>query len=335
MNQEQGLLQPIGRTKSGYRLYTPEAEHRLRFIQRAQRLGFSLADVDLIVRKFKVNREKLGKGTKYRSPGMLVPCIIYAYYKENNKPINERELLGVARISKQDFNAFKLSIIRIWPEYQERNRKEYIKKRILELSQHFNLGMSFYFQSYRILNRFYESIKNTKDDVIVGLVTSITLLCSEKDKEVSVCAICERLNIKMSTIHRQVERKVMQKFKVSGFKSLVRSAELLKKVMLKLGVLDPAFVGVQDLVDDSTDIVQVVLGRAVQVHNHLTYSEENYLITRSDTGYLIASVREGKSQEYENYGYSTNKNFEKIRDKRPMKLELWKYYSPKGPPLTV
>ena len=43
--QEQGLLQPIGRTKSGYRLYTPEAEHRLRFIQRAQRLGFSLAEI--------------------------------------------------------------------------------------------------------------------------------------------------------------------------------------------------------------------------------------------------------------------------------------------------
>ena len=43
--QEQDLLQPIGRTKSGYRLYAPEAEHRLRFIQRAQRLGFSLADI--------------------------------------------------------------------------------------------------------------------------------------------------------------------------------------------------------------------------------------------------------------------------------------------------
>ncbi|TET83400.1 MAG: MerR family transcriptional regulator [Anaerolineales bacterium] len=43
--QEQGLLQPIGRTESGYRLYTPEAEQRLRFIQRAQRLGFSLADI--------------------------------------------------------------------------------------------------------------------------------------------------------------------------------------------------------------------------------------------------------------------------------------------------
>jgi DNA-binding transcriptional MerR regulator len=43
--QEQGLLHPAGRTPAGYRLYTPDAEHTLRFIQRAQRLGFSLSDI--------------------------------------------------------------------------------------------------------------------------------------------------------------------------------------------------------------------------------------------------------------------------------------------------
>ncbi len=40
-----GLLVPAGRTDAGYRLYAPEAEQDLRFIQRAQRLGFSLADI--------------------------------------------------------------------------------------------------------------------------------------------------------------------------------------------------------------------------------------------------------------------------------------------------
>ncbi len=43
--EEQGLLQPDGRSDSGYRLYQPEAVQRLRLIQRAQRLGFALADI--------------------------------------------------------------------------------------------------------------------------------------------------------------------------------------------------------------------------------------------------------------------------------------------------
>ncbi|MBN6740993.1 heavy metal-responsive transcriptional regulator [Acidithiobacillus ferrivorans] len=40
-----GLIQPVQRTRSNYRLYDGEAESRLRFIRRAQNLGFSLAEV--------------------------------------------------------------------------------------------------------------------------------------------------------------------------------------------------------------------------------------------------------------------------------------------------
>ena len=48
--EQQGLLSPSGRTAAGYRLYAPEAEHTLRFIQRAQRLGFSLADIRALLK---------------------------------------------------------------------------------------------------------------------------------------------------------------------------------------------------------------------------------------------------------------------------------------------
>jgi len=47
--EEQGLLSPAGRTKAGYRLYHPSAEQTLQFIQRAQRLGFSLADIGTLL----------------------------------------------------------------------------------------------------------------------------------------------------------------------------------------------------------------------------------------------------------------------------------------------
>jgi DNA-binding transcriptional MerR regulator len=47
--EEQGLLEPASRTEAGYRLYGAEAEQRLRFIQRAQRLGFSLADIQILL----------------------------------------------------------------------------------------------------------------------------------------------------------------------------------------------------------------------------------------------------------------------------------------------
>ncbi len=43
--ERRGLINPCERTASGYRLYQPEAGQRLRFIRRAQALGFSLDEI--------------------------------------------------------------------------------------------------------------------------------------------------------------------------------------------------------------------------------------------------------------------------------------------------
>ena len=40
-----GLLAPVGRTDSGYRLYSAADVHTLRFIKRARDLGFPMADI--------------------------------------------------------------------------------------------------------------------------------------------------------------------------------------------------------------------------------------------------------------------------------------------------
>ena len=40
-----GLLQPIGRTASGYRVYNEQEVHALRFVRQARRLGFLVDDI--------------------------------------------------------------------------------------------------------------------------------------------------------------------------------------------------------------------------------------------------------------------------------------------------
>ncbi len=47
--ERRGLLRPERRTRSGYRLYGADAEQTLIFIRRAQRLGFSLDDIRLVL----------------------------------------------------------------------------------------------------------------------------------------------------------------------------------------------------------------------------------------------------------------------------------------------
>ncbi|HKT73400.1 MAG TPA: MerR family transcriptional regulator [Steroidobacteraceae bacterium] len=47
--EREGLLKPARRTGGGYRLYSADAENTLLFIRRAQRLGFSLEDIKLVL----------------------------------------------------------------------------------------------------------------------------------------------------------------------------------------------------------------------------------------------------------------------------------------------
>ncbi|WP_235216041.1 MerR family transcriptional regulator [Mycobacterium kyorinense] len=47
--ERRGLLPDPPRTVSGYRRYGPEAVRRVRFVKRAQELGFSLAEVDVLL----------------------------------------------------------------------------------------------------------------------------------------------------------------------------------------------------------------------------------------------------------------------------------------------
>ena len=48
--ERRGLLQPAGRRASGYREYLPDAVGVVRFIRHAQALGFTLAEVEELIR---------------------------------------------------------------------------------------------------------------------------------------------------------------------------------------------------------------------------------------------------------------------------------------------
>lgn len=63
--EKEGLLVPGRRTASGYRLYGPDAERTLLFINRAKRLGFSLDDI----RQFLVAGQPEGDGPRRGKAG--------------------------------------------------------------------------------------------------------------------------------------------------------------------------------------------------------------------------------------------------------------------------
>jgi len=297
-------------------------------------LSLPESDKGKVIGNFMEIRSKIIRGTKYRSPEKLVPLVIYFTCKYDCKPIDEQALLAVSNIDKKDFQSFKLQICEFKPEYKERNRREYIVQKILEITEHFGLGMYFFYQSKKVLDMLWEIVKNTKDNVIAGVVTSISALCLP-GKLVTVSEICNRLNIRMSTIHKQVERKIFEKLRIPGFVSLVKSAHLLKEVMQKLGILMEEFT--KDNTNEDDEILEIELGNGIQVFNAFdTFDYYFYAIRDIENKPILFSMAVDR-KNIVNIFEKNDKPSEVIPDPNARQdqlfnLAIWRV---KGPPLIL
>ncbi len=186
-----------------------------------------------ILRSFKKLKATLQKGTYMLEN--LIPVLVYFYCRKQGIPINEQELMTLTNMGKKEYNRYKFKLIDLMIGQRDRNRKKLIKNKLFRLSQEFHLGMDFYNDAICLLKVLWKDIYCTKDDVIAGLVSSVAVLCHYQNK-VTINSLCKRLNIAMSTIQSRVKRHLIEEFNVEGFESLVKSADIVKRTIYKLGI---------------------------------------------------------------------------------------------------
>ncbi|TXT58835.1 MAG: hypothetical protein BAJALOKI1v1_1540002 [Promethearchaeota archaeon] len=315
-------------------------------------LSLSSSLKEPLLRVFKDIRKKLSKGTKYRNPEKLLPTLLYFYCKQENIAVNEVKLLNIAKIEKKDYDYCKLKISSLMPHYYERNRKGLILTKILGLTEGKKLGMAFYYDAKKILMKLWKGIKCTTDDVVAGLVSSIAALCHYQEK-ITVSSICKALNIQMSTIQSQVKRKLIDRFNVMGFKSLVASANLIKSIIYHLGV----FSGQEGQEEVPEKVLEVDLIKAVKKQKNNSPQDvkcEETTEKISEKAYTPLKKEENTPQEfvfsfiippannssrpvyviirldsiaYNNYTKGKQEKFESN-----LKIQDIRYYYPTGPP---
>ena len=189
-----------------------------------EKLGRSTKDASIIIRKFKEIRPYIRPKSKFRNPEKAIPCIIYFYYKEANIVIDVETLLEVSEILKIEFNEFRKQMELFWPAYNTRDLKKYILTRIGGI-----IGYKYlYNQSKKILDKYWDLIKDSKDDVIAGLVTGIAITLS-KCEMLTLNSICKSLNINQSSLQKSIQTKLFDRHgirnKIKGFKKRVEFLE--------------------------------------------------------------------------------------------------------------
>lgn len=294
------------------------------------------AEKEMVLTKFREIRPKLQPGTKYRSTEKLVAIIIHFCLKLRNVPVNPYYLVEVSKLTKKEFNDFLLQIQKYIPRYAERDRKEYILQRLFEISEHLELGTDFYFLGGRILNKLWNGVKNTTDNALAALISSISLICSGSEK-VSVSAICTRFGVRMSTVQTQVRSKIFERFHVKGFVSLIKSSDILVKIMEKLGLLEGKELEEEVFeVVESDDHVEMVLGNVVETFNSHNTLEYYYFAVRGEnrTPVIITFRKPEKLRLKTQLKLIFNRRIKELKRRREgiPEFGMYHYYSAKDPP---
>ncbi len=201
-----------------------------------EKLGRQYKDISKILKKFNEIHPHFKKSRKFRNPKKLIPCVVYYYYKINNIVIDQGTLLENSDLSNTELNAFRRGMEDFWSKYQNRNRKKYVLNRIGGVINEKRLGTNLYLQSEKILDKFWDLIKDSKDDVIAGLVIGIAKIRSKRE-DIALGPICEFLRISQGTLQKSIQRKLFDlhgiKNKEKGFKNKV---EFLEEIGLFKGL---------------------------------------------------------------------------------------------------
>lgn len=284
---------------------------------------------------FKNIWKNLKKGTKGRSAEKLVPVILFMVSKVKAINFDFIKFKNILNVSKSDFKEILMEASRYYPAYAKRDRKQLILKKIYEICLSFNFNNDFTKIANIILVRFWPFIKNTKDDVIAGVVTTLTMIAKDINS-VSISSICDKIGIKMSTINYQVKNHIFSKKKISGFRSLVNSSNLIKEVIEGV-VFDTQIVlpeinqdlsvGKEIDESDKSEIVIIDLKNENEHHFNVSLNDFREIIPHNlHSGPLKFTINTYPLNLLENYTNIINRSDFQI-------LKLNKRHPKKGPPI--
>ena len=280
--------------------------------------------LDFILPRVKKIRAKFKPSTKYRSIEKLVPVILYYSLRDQNISVNIDKLLEASKVEKAEFKHFRIQVRHYYKHRNSIERQIFISQKFLQIKEYFNLGMEFVFYAKKTMNRLWELIKNTTDNVVAGVSASITVLCYFNE-HVSINAICKLLGIQMSTIQFQVKHRIFERLEVNGFTTLIKSSGLIQTIMDKLGISAPE----NKKLDPCNTMIKVEFGKAIRVFNHQRKEFDHYLfgLLTPEHNCIIIGLKlfnlmlEDDVSTVEHYPLEL------------FELELCKYSHGKGPPL--
>ncbi len=169
--------------------------------------------------------------TKFSKVWLLAPIVVYAVFRSKGAIIKARDFCRASNIPLGDFKEGLLIVNPVYLEYAERNCVESVSQLIAKIIAQFNLDSTFKDVTREIFRRFFSLFKNTKDNIVAGLIITLSFVVLDF-KLPAFSEMFEALGTDITRAHYHIRRKIFLPNQLGDFIGFAKSRERLKQFLL-------------------------------------------------------------------------------------------------------
>lgn len=179
----------------------------------------------------------LKKSTKFRKVALLAPVVVYTVFRAKGMTIKSIDFCEASKISLSDFKEGLLIVSPVYFDYVKRDREKFVSQLIDKIIAEFHMNSTFEDTARKIFKAFFSLFKNTKDNIITGLIIALSFVALDYKLPV-LYDVFEALGTSLPRAHYHIRRKIFSPNQLGDFKGFVRSREQLKRFLQNMVLRD-------------------------------------------------------------------------------------------------
>lgn len=172
-------------------------------------------------------RDLVNPNTHFTSLDRLGPSLLYIFLKTRGILLNLPDLLRLYNVKYYDFTMDLKKVIKIYPEFNARDKPSIVKKYIRTILKSFSVEERTVSHALTLFDHFYPIVQYTKEELVAAVVCGLTAISFDLH-EVSMRFVCNRAGIRQSSLHKSITTKIFPYLGIPSTFKLKSSFELIK-----------------------------------------------------------------------------------------------------------
>lgn len=176
-------------------------------------------------------RSKIKPLTKFRNVWLLTPVVVFTFLRSKGILVKAADLCRASAISLSDFKEGMLIVHGVCNDFLKRDRKAIVLRLIDKMVSQFNLDEPFLDTTRTLFKKYYSLFKNTKDNIVAGLILALSFVVQERDTRI-ISEVFKALGTSVPCAHYHINRKIFAQNQLGEFRGFAKSGETLKKFLI-------------------------------------------------------------------------------------------------------